>query len=652
MIVGTAGHIDHGKTTLVRALTGVDTDRLPEEKRRGMTIDLGFAAMELPGIGPVGVVDVPGHERFVRNMVAGATGIDAVLLVVAADDGVMPQTVEHLDIVSLLGITRGVVALTKCDVADEALIEAAREEVRALMEGTALAAAPIVAVSSRTGAGLEVLREALAGVLGEARRARSDGYFRLPIDRVFTMPGFGTVVTGTIASGRIGVEEQVRLLPSGKFARVRGVQAHGRPVASAEAASRCALNLAGVEAAELHRGAMAVDPGLSHAPYTLDAQVTLSKHAAHPLDNHHRVRFHSGTAETPARIVWIGDAPQPGGSAPAQLRLRAAVPLLYGDRFVLRSEDGRATLAGGVALDCHAARRSTRSAGRVERLARLGSPQALDALIDERGAAGWEIAELAERLALLPERLGAILAERRDILREGLGSSAWVAPKRAIDAALAHVLETLERFLREHPRMTAMPLATLHAGACAQLDARIFRLLVARLCAGGKAVQTPEGIRTADHAQRFTREDEALAARIEALLDCAGGPPPRLEALARSLGMPAPRLAKFVGELERAGRIAKLAPEVYVASPQLAKWRGKALELLSERGRLGLGEFRDAIGQGRGVALLALERFDHEGLTRRVGDHRVAGRIAHLNAKNGEDDRPVASAGFKPVGRR
>jgi len=630
VIVGTAGHIDHGKTTLVRALTGVDTDRLPEEKRRGMTIDLGFAAMELPGVGQVGVVDVPGHERFVRNMVAGATGIDAVLLAVAADDGVMPQTVEHLDIVSLLGVTRGVVALTKCDVVDETLVEAARAEVRAALAGTALAAAPIVPVSGRTGAGLEALRDALARVLVEARQVKEEGYFRLPVDRVFTMPGFGVVVTGTVASGRIAADDQVRLLPAGKLARVRGVQVHGRSARSAGAASRCALNLAGVEASELHRGAMAVDPRLEHATYTVDARVTLSKHAPQPLGSHQGVRFHSGTAETRARIVWVGDAPQAGGEAAAQLRLEQSVSLLYGDRFILRSEDGRTTLAGGTALDCHAARRATRVAARLERLAHLGSERALDALLDGRGAAGWEVAELAERLALLPDRLAAILAGREDIVREDLGDGAWVARSRAIDAAAAQLLEALEKFLHEHPRMTAMPLATLHAAACPGLDARVFRLLVARLCAGGGAVQSAEGVRTADHTQRFTREDEALAARIESALDCAGGPPPKVEALARSVGIPAARLAKFVGELERAGRIAKLAPDVYVASKELAKWRGKALELLSARGRLALGEFRDAIGQGRGLALMALERFDREGFTRRAGEHRVAGRGAQV----------------------
>ena len=633
MILGTAGHIDHGKTTLVRALTGIDTDRLPEEKRRGITIDLGFAALELAGVGQVGVVDVPGHERFVRNMVAGATGIDAVLLVVAADDGVMPQTLEHLDIVSLLGVTRGVVAITKCDRVDAAVVDAARQEVRATLEGTALATAPVVAVSARTGEGLDVLRAALAQVLGEGREDRTGGLFRLPIDRAFVVGGFGTVVTGTIASGTIGEGDQVRLLPEGKLARVRGIQAHGKRAVSAQAGNRCALNLAGVEAAELRRGTMAVDPALAHAPSTIDAQVTLSRHARQAPENHRRVRFHSGTEETLARIVWIGDAPRPGASAPAQLRLAHASPLLYGDRFILRSEEGRATLGGGWVLDCHAARRSIRSAARVARLARLaqrGSAHALDALLDERGAAGWRIAELAQRLALLPDGLlRTLLARRADVLRDD--GAGWIAQMSAIDAAVAGMHTVLDRYLGEHPRMTAMPLAALHAAACPQLDARVFRLLVARLCTGGGALQTADGIRTTHHAQRFTLRDDALAARLETLLRCASGMPPKVEALAQALGMPAPQLTQFLGELERAGRIARLGPGAYVATRELAKWRGKALELLSSRGRLGLGEFRDAIGLGRGVALLALERFDREGVTRRVGEHRVAGRSANAD---------------------
>lgn len=631
MIVGTAGHIDHGKTALVRALTGIDTDRLPEEKRRGMTIDLGFAAMQLPGIGQVGVVDVPGHERFVRNMVAGATGIDAVLLAVAADDGLMPQTVEHVDIVSLLGVTRGVVALTKCDLVDEMLVEVARDEVRALLEGTVLAAAPIIAVSARTGAGLETLRNALARTLAQVREAKSEGYFRMPIDRVFSMPGFGVVVTGTIASGALAVDDQVRLLPLGKLARVRGVQVHGERVAGAQSASRCALNLAGVEKSELRRGAMAVDPRLAHLSDTIDANLTLSRHAARSIGNHRRVRFHSGTAETLARVVWIGDAAAPGGTAAAQLRLADPLPLLYGDRFILRSDEGRATLAGGVALDCHATRRATRSAARCARLARLapGDPaRALDALLDERGAAGWGIAEIAERLALVPEAVAEMLADRDGIVREGADADRWIAAQGAIDTAAAKMRAVLERFLREHPRMSAMPLATLHGAACPQLDARIFRLLVAQLSATGEAVQSEEGIRPADHSQRFTREDEALAERATALLGCADGPPPKLAVLAQALGVPAPRLSNFLGELERAGRVVKLAPEVYVSSGELARWRGAARALLERDGRLGLAVFRDAIGQGRALALLALERFDREGLTRRTGEYRVAGRGA------------------------
>ena len=636
MIVGTAGHINHGKTALVRALTGVDTDRLPEEKRRGMTIDLGFAAMTLPGIGQVGVVDVPGHERFVRNMVAGATGIDAVLLVVAADDGVMPQTVEHLEIVTLLGIARGVVALTKCDVADETLVEAARDEIRALLEGTPLASAPVVAVSARTGAGVDALRGALARVLGEVRQRRAEGYFRLPIDRVFTMPGFGVVVTGAIASGRIGVDDQVRLLPANTLARVRGVQVHGESVAGAQAAHRCALNLAGVEKADLRRGAMVVDPRLAHVTETVDARLTLSRHAARSARNHERVRVHTGTADTLARVVWIGDAPQPGGAAAAQLRLAQALPLLYGDRLVLRSDDGRATLAGGVALDCHATRRGARSALRGERLARLapGDPErALTVLLEVRGAAGWEIAEIAERLALVPEAAAALLDKRSDTVKEGAGKERWIAAQSALDTAAAGVNAELERFLREHPRMTAMSPATLHAAACPRLDAQIFRLLVARLVASGAAVQAEDGIRPAHHAQRFTSEDEALAGRVEALLACAGTPPLKLAALAHALGVPAARLSRFLGELERAGRVARLAPEVYVAASALARWREAARSLLEGGGRIELAEFRDAIGQGRALALLALERLDREGVTRRAGEVRVAGRGAAAAAQ-------------------
>ena len=625
MIIGPAGHIDHGQTALVRLLTGIDTDRLPEEKRRGMTIDLGFAHFELPGIGQIGIVDVPGHERFVRNMVAGATGIDLVLLVVAADDGVMPQTLEHLDIVLLLGIPRGVVALNKTDLVDAARVRAVAGDIRALLSGTPLADAPIVPVSAHTGTGLEELRNALTVALQGAQEHMTTGFFRLPIDRVFSMPGHGTVVTGTIVTGAVHKDERLRVLPGGQEVRVRGMQTHNRPVDSVSAGSRCALNLAGIDKDALARGMMLVDARITRAARTADVLLTLSRHADRPPKSHQRVHVHAGTAEVLGRLVWLEEhAPAPNEPAFAQLRLDAEVPLLYGDRFIVRSGAARHTLGGGVVLDPFASRRGVCAAARLARLARFDSEEALDTWLAARGAAGWFVAELAEQLAVTPERLTDRLAARTDILRASAGGAPWVALAAAADALAARLHAAVRDYLAAHPRMTAVPLATLHASVCPKLDASVFKLASARLAAGGEVEQAADGLRPRGHRQQFSATEEKLAARIEVLLAARGGTPPRLEALATTLGQPAARLERFLGELARAGRVVKLAGGIYLTQRDLDAWRGHAQRLLNEKGRLALGEFRNAIGVGRELALTVLEYFDRQGITRRQGDARVA----------------------------
>ena len=628
MIIGTAGHIDHGKTALVQRLTGIDTDRLPEEKRRGMTIDLGFAHLELPGIGQVGIVDVPGHERFVRSMVAGATGIDLVLLVVAADDGVMPQTLEHLDIVLLLGIARGVVALNKTDLVDAARVGAVADDIRTLLSGTLLADAPIVPVSARTGEGLYDLHKMLADTLQGVQERKTAGFFRLPIDRVFTMPGHGTVVTGTVASGAMRKGERLRVLPGGQEVRVRGIQTYNRPVESAAAGLRCALNLAGIDKEALARGMILVDVRLNRVSRTADVLLTLSRHVARPPGNHQRVHVHAGTAEVLGRLAWLEEhAPSFNEPAFAQLRLDEEVPLLYGDRFIVRSGEARHTLGGGIVLDPFAVRRGARLTARLERvkhLAHLDAEEALSVWLEARGAAGWFVPELAEQLAETPERLAERLKTRRDILYEESGGVPWVALGASADALVTRLRDAIRDYLAAHPRMTAMPLATLHSNACPRLDAHVFRLVTARLVAGGEAEQVTEGLRPRGHRQQFSAAEEKLAEKIEVLLAARGGTPPKLDALAKMLGQPAARIERFLGELVRAGRVVRLAAGVYLTRRDVDGWRAHAERILNEKGRLALGEFRNTIGVGRELALLVLEHFDRQEITRRQGDARVA----------------------------
>ena len=628
MIIGTAGHIDHGKTSLVRLLTGIDTDRLPEEKQRGMTIDLGFAHTELAGVGQVGIVDVPGHERFVRNMVAGATGLDLALLVVAADDGVMPQTREHLDIIGLLGITSGVVALTKIDLVTAERIDAVTREIRALLDGTLLASAPVLPVSSGTGEGLETLRQELTHCLALTKSKSVAWPFWMAVDRVFAIRGFGIVATGTIESGQVEKDAHLRLLPGGQTVRVRGIQIHDRPVDSATAGSRCALNLAGIERHSLRRGTVVCDIGLTQVPKTVDARVALARDLGKPLKSHARIRFHCGTAETIARLQWLEPIPpEPGGAGLAQLRLEEPVPVLYGHRFILRDETAQRTVGGGVVLNAFAERRGARRPERIEQLAHLSAldpNESLAAMLRTRGAEGWLLPELAEQLAESPQRLEERVAQRGDVWREDIEGSVWIGLRSAVEALGPQLVTAMGAYLRDHPRVTAVAPETLHSMVCRRLDLRIFRSLLNRLVAAGALELCSDGVRPIGHRQSFSSEDAALADRVEKLLTHDGKPPPKLEALARAMGLAAPRLRRFLGELERAGRVARLADGVYVTERDLAAWRGEAKAYLGKHEHMTVAQFRDQIGIGRGLAIMVLERLDKEAVTKRIGDSRVA----------------------------
>ncbi len=641
MIIGTAGHIDHGKTALIKRLTGIDTDRLPEEKRREMTIELGFAHFDMQDLDRVGIVDVPGHERFIHTMVAGATGIDLVLLVVAADDGIMPQTREHLDIVSLLGIERGVVALNKVDLVDEAQVQAVTEQIRAELHNTPLHPAPIVPVSAQTGEGVERLGRELVNVLKKVKAWQVADYFRLAVDRVFVMPGFGPVVTGTVASGQVKKGDHLTLLPGGKRVYVRGLQAHNESVETISAGGRCALNLAGVDKEALQRGMMVCDPLLRRTAHTVDVSLSLLPDLVRIPKSHQRVRFHGGTMETLARIVWLGDkAPAPGQAGFAQLRLDHTAPLLYGDRFILRNETARHTLGGGVVLDPFAQRRGAQgklhSKGgrpgehRYERLDRLkclsgmDSTQSMNLWLETRGANGWRFSELAEQLAELPDTLEQRLKARTDVWRIEASGDTWVVLKREVEALMPRLSSAIDEYLREHPRITAMPPATLHARVCPRLDLIVFRTLLDRLVAEGRINSTADGLCPVGHRQRFTAAELGLARRVEATLAFRGKPPPKLEALARAIGQSASGLASFLGELERAGRVVKVARGVYLTWRDLEDWQQRALACIQTHGSMTLARFRDEIGCGRELAMQVLEYLDCVGVTRREGNTRLA----------------------------
>lgn len=573
LVLGTAGHIDHGKTWLVKALTGKDTDRLPEEQRRGISIDLGYAPLDLPDGRRLSLIDVPGHERFVRNMVAGATGIDLFLLVIDAAEGARPQTHEHLAILRLLGIEKGVVAVTKADTVDAETLELALEEARELVPG-----APVLAVSAKTGAGLEELRAALAAVADEVVPARREGATRLFVDRVFTLRGIGTVATGTLWSGEIAEGDELRAEPAGLAVRVRSVQVHNRPVEIAEAGQRVAVSLPGVERSQLRRGDALVRPGQYPVSYRLD--VLLDE--LEPVAGGARVHVHHGTAEIYARVVRAGPRY-------AQLRLSAPVVAARGDRVVLRAGT---TIGGGVVLDPKPPR--TLDPARLELL--------------ERGDAA-SILRACVREPVTPESLQArgLLspAELAEGLRALSAAGGWYFASEWLDELVESARARLTERARTSPLDPGLTLGEL-------LPPRPWAGAVARLLPferrGGKVYLPGTAPSLGDRAE--------AAAKLEAELANAGPNP--VKVADRELAV----------YLESEGKLVRVGDGLAVSAAGYEEARRVLVEECEAAGRITLARFRDLLGVGRRSAQLLLERFDADGLTRRVGDERVLRRAA------------------------
>ncbi|HEX6699663.1 MAG TPA: selenocysteine-specific translation elongation factor [Gaiellaceae bacterium] len=573
LTVGTAGHIDHGKTWLVRALTGKDTDRLPEERERGISIDLGYAPLELPDGLRLSVIDVPGHERFVRNMVAGATGIDLFLLVIDAAEGARPQTHEHLAILRLLGIERGVVAVTKADTVDDETLELALEEARELVPE-----ASVVAVSAKTGVGLDELRAALAAVAGEDEREPLLGATRLYVDRAFSLRGIGTVVTGTLWSGTIGEGDELRAEPGGLDVRVRSVQVHDRQVDRAEAGQRVAVNLAGVERTALRRGDALVEPGA----YPVSYRLAVALEELEPIADGARLTVHHGTGHVPARVVRSGEAY-------AQLRLAAPVVAARGDRFVLR---GATTVGGGRVLDPAPPRRL--DVGRLGLLAE-GDPASIVQAIVRAPVRG---AELQARALLPPGELARGLASLEQA-GDWYFAPEWLEDLRA--RARARLADRAER----SPLDPGLPLAEL-------LPREPWAAQIAPLLhferRGAKAYLPGVVAALGDR--------QAEAERLEAELAAAG---------ANAVKVTDAALARY---LEREGRLVRLGDGLAVSAAVYDRARAALVEECEAAGRITLARFRDLLGTSRRSAQLLLERFDADGLTRRVGDERVLRRAA------------------------
>jgi selenocysteine-specific elongation factor len=622
VVVGTAGHIDHGKTSLVKALTGTDTDRLPEEKARGITIDLGFAFLEEPDGLTIEIVDVPGHERFVKNMLAGVGGIDVAMLVIAADEGVMPQTREHLAICSLLHIRTGLIVLTKTDTVEADWIELVRDDVATLVRETFLEGAPIVPVSAKTGTGLDTLRTTLARLAASVPARGVDQLARLPIDRVFTIKGFGTVVTGTLAAGALGVDDRVEVFPRGLVAKVRGLQVHGHAVERAVAGQRTAINLQGLERAAVERGDVIGHAGTLSATTLVDVGLEMLADAPRALKSRDRVRLHAGTSEIMARALLLEGAElAPGGRGFARLRLEAPLVALAGDRFVIRSYSPIVTIGGGTLLDTDPPRLK-----RPARLAHLkilesGAPEAVvEEHVRGAGVGGIRLPALVARVPFGPARTRRLLDALAASGRVTAVDRDWSLHADAVARLRELITGALAQFHRAQPLRGGMSREELRVRA-ANADERVFAHVLAALDADVRVDR--DKVRLASHELRLTPVQKTAVDRLEqAFRDAAAAPPSPEEALAKA-GLSGDEQHELFQLLLESRRLVRVKESLFFHANALEVIQDKLVALLRERKEIGPGDIKDLLGISRKFAIPLLEYFDARRVTTRVGERRV-----------------------------
>ena len=616
IVVGTAGHIDHGKSSLVLALTGTDPDRLKEEKARGITIDLGFAHLEHEGCS-VAFVDVPGHERFVRHMLAGAGGIDAVMLVVAADESVMPQTREHFAICTLLQVKTGLIVLTKSDLVDEDTLELCRLEVRELVKGSFLEAAPIVGVSARTGAGMDDLRAELSALSRRVPQRSSDGPVRLPIDRAFSMKGFGTVVTGTLVSGAIHPEDPLALLPTGAEVKVRGLQVHGRAAAAAFAGQRTAANLGGVDVADVSRGEVLCTAGTLDATTRADVRLEMLDDAK-PLKHGARVRFHQGTSELLGRVALSGDTRY------ARIRFEKPAVLTRGDRFILRAYSPPVTIGGGSVLDPMPPRGAIRSAAgraRFEQLdANVATADAVMTFVTEKGSGGLPKRALVSRAGLTPaaaeQTVRSLVAARRLTEIGDLLVESGVLAERA-----AALLEEVKQHHAAQPLSPGLSREEARERLFGQAPPIVFDTVVAALTAAGQLVAR-DTLALAGHQLSLSPEEARVRDLLATAFRDAGFAPPDERTAAAAAGVDAVVAERMVKLLLREKGLVRVGNLLFHADT-LATLKSDVREMKASATRLDVGFFKERYGVSRKFAIPLLEYLDRERVTRRVGDARV-----------------------------
>ncbi len=630
VILGTAGHVDHGKTSLIRALTGIDTDRLKEEKERGITIELGFAYLDLPCGHRLGIVDVPGHERFVKNMVAGASGMDLVAFIIAADEGIMPQTREHFEICRLLGIERGLIIITKKDMVEEDWLALVTDDVRSFFAGSFLEGAPLLTVSSTTGDGIEEVMKTLDALVAASDFSEAHGPFRMPVDRIFSMKGFGTVITGTAISGRIKTGEDIMLFPRRKSAKIRGIQVHGKDTQEAEAGHRTAINIQGLEKEAITRGEMAASVDCLQPSYLLDAHFFYLKTAKKNLKNRTRVRVHIGTAEIMGRIVLLDNEElEPGSEANVQVLLEEQIGCWPGDRFIIRSYSPVYTIGGGIVLNGSPRKRKRfREENKIIfTVYRESNPENLALLhIRESGYNGLTLDRLAVKMGVFGNRLKKIvqhpLSSRKIILIEQ-------EKQRMVASAVYEKLgeklrSVLASYHRDNPLKAGLPREELRSLLYRGLDQRLLQFLLNDLQKKGEIAQDQALIHLSEHKVSLKEDEKILRRELESFYQEADLAPPTIkEVMAKFARYPQPLLKEVMAIMVRDDALTKATEDLYFYKPSMEKLKEKLVALLVRQGEIDTPAFKEMTGLSRKFSIPLLEYFDKTKVTIRVGDKRI-----------------------------
>jgi selenocysteine-specific elongation factor len=629
IVLGTAGHIDHGKTALIKALTGIDTDRLKEEKERGITIELGFAFLVLPSGLRMGIVDVPGHEKFVKHMVAGAWGIDLVALVVAADEGIMPQTREHLDICKLLGVKKGLVVVSKIDLADPELVLLIAEEVGELVAGTFLEGAPVVNVSALTGEGIPQLLTTLDELGNEIQGRTSEGLLRLPIDRVFTMRGFGTVVTGTLVSGSVSVGDTVQIIPSVREGKVRGIQVHNEIVQTARAGQRTAVNLQGIGKSHLNRGDVLIHPHTITPTYMVDVYLEHLPNSPRPLRNRRKQRFHIGTSSTLSTVVLLDrEELAPGESGFVQLRFEKPVVAFPQDRFVIRGSSAIQTLGGGVVIDSHPDKHKRLARDVLAGLAILRDGEEEEVLIHHlasSGVRGMVLKELRERVNIPPDRLskllGGLMMKGEIVAIDGddgrfLHHSGYEKLKKE---ALSYILE----FHEKYPLRLGPSKEEVKSKLPKTVETKLFQHILKELVDLKEVLVEKDKLRLSTHRVSLRDDQERVKNKVERLFAQAGLQSPSIKELASKLSTDESEVRNVVRLLVEEGVMIKAKEDLYFHAQAVEKLKAELIQFLRAHHEITTAEFKELTKVSRKYAIPLIEYFDNSKVTIRVGEKRL-----------------------------